>query len=139
MIYKALADGVVLMHFLWIIFLFLGVFWGIRNKVVKIFHISGFAFAFVIQIFGWYCPLTYLEVWLRSKQDSALTYAGSFIIHYVEELVYIEVSRTLIFFVTLLVCGLNVWLYLKKGKKQNPATKSPPPAVMGEGQGGGGP
>ncbi len=120
MFYKILADSIVVIHFLWIVFLFLGVFWGIKNKAVRIFHISGFAFAFVIQIFGWYCPLTYLEVCLRSRHDSALTYAGSFIIHYVEELVYIELSRTLIFFFTLSIFGFNAWLYLKKGKKSKP-------------------
>jgi hypothetical protein len=116
MIYKVLADSVVLIHFLWIVFLFFGVFWGIRNKVARIFHISGLAFAFTIEVFGWYCPLTYLEVWLRSKQDSALTYAGSFIVHYVEEIVYIELSRTLIFVLTLVLCGLNTWLYLTKNR-----------------------
>ncbi len=116
MIYKILADSVVVIHFLWIVFLLFGAFWGIKNKGIKIFHISGFVFAFIIQIFGWYCPLTYLEVWLRSRHNSALTYTGSFIIHYVEELVYIDVSRALIFLFTLFIGGFNVWLYLKKGK-----------------------
>jgi hypothetical protein len=114
MIYKILADCVVLTHFLWIIFLFFGAFWGVKNRTVKIFHISGLAFAFVIQIFDWYCPLTHLEVWLRSKHTSALTYAGSFIIHYVEEIVYVELSRTLILILTLILCGFNTWLYLRK-------------------------
>jgi len=89
MIYKILADGVVLIHFLWILFLFFGVFWGIRNKTVKIFHISGLVFAFVIQIFDWYCPLTHLEVWLRSKHDPAVVFTGSFFFLYVENIVYI--------------------------------------------------
>lgn len=119
MFYKILADSIVVVHFLWIIFLLLGVFWGIRNKAVKIFHICGLSFAFIIQIFGWYCPLTYLEVWLRSRHNPELTYAGSFVIHYVEELVYIDVSRTLIFFFTLFIMGFNAWLYLKKGKSSN--------------------
>src|SRR4030043_480240 len=114
MLYKILADIVVVIHFLWIVFLFFGAFWGIKNKVAKIFHISGLAFAFVIQIFDWYCPLTHLEVWLRSKHASALTYTGSFIIHYVEEIVYVELSRTLILILTLILCGLNTWLYLRK-------------------------
>ena len=114
MLYKILADSVVLIHFLWIVFLFFGAFWGVKNKVVKILHLSGLVFAFVIQVFDWYCPLTHLEVWLRSKHDFTLTYAGSFIIHYVERMVYIEHSRTLILFFTVLLCGLNVWLYLKK-------------------------
>src|SRR4030043_1120182 len=107
MIYKILADSVVLIPFFWIIFLFLGVFWGVKIKAVKISHISGLVFAFIIQIFGWYCPLTYLEVWLRSRHDSELIYTGSFIIHYVEEIVYIELSRFLFFVLSVVLCGLN--------------------------------
>jgi len=114
MLYKILADIVVLIHFLWIVFLFFGAFWGIKNKVAKIFHLSGLAFAFVIQIFDWYCPLTHLEVWLRSKHSPALTYAGSFIIHYIEQIVYIELSRYLVLILTIFLCGWNGWLYLRK-------------------------
>ena len=111
MFYKVFADIVVLVHFLWILFLFFGAFWGIRNRAVRIFHISGLAFAFVIQIFDWYCPLTHLEFWLRSKHDPALAYTGSFIIYYVEKTVYLELSRPLILIFTLFLCGLNVWFY----------------------------
>jgi hypothetical protein len=51
---------------------------------------------------------------LRSRHNSSLTYTGSFIIHYVERIVYIELSRYLIFVLTLVLCGLNLWLYSKK-------------------------
>jgi len=118
MLYKISADTVVLIHFLWIVFLFLGAFWGIKNRVVKIFHLSGLVFALIIQVFDWFCLLTHLEVWLRSRHDLALTYAGSFIVHYVERIVYIELSRTLILVLTLILCGLNMWLYLRKRRLQ---------------------
>lgn len=118
MLYKISADIVVLIHFLWIVFLFLGAFWGIKNVVVKIFHLSGLVFALIIQVFDWFCPLTHLEVWLRSRHDLALTYTGSFIVHYVERTVYIELSRTLILVLTLILCGLNMWLYLRKRRLQ---------------------
>lgn len=114
MLYKILSDIVFLIHFLWIIFLIFGLFLGIRNKAVKAFHILGLGFAFTIQIFGWYCPLTYLEVWLRSKHDSTLTYAGSFIIHYVENIVYLELSRKSIFILTIFLCVFNAWFYFRK-------------------------
>lgn len=116
MIYKILADGVVVIHFLWIVFLFIGAIWGIRNKAVKIFHLSGLVFAFIIQILDWYCPLTHVEVWLRSKHTSSLTYTGSFIIHYIEKIVYIELSRFLVLLFTFFLCGFNLWIYLKKKK-----------------------
>ena len=118
MIYKILADSVVAIHFLWIVFLFIGAILGIRNKAVKIFHLSGLVFAFVIQIFDWYCPLTHLEVWLRSKHDPALVYTGSFIFHYVEKIVYIEFSRLLIIVFTFILCGINIWLYFRKNRHQ---------------------
>jgi|SRR4030042_4504260 len=114
MLHKILADIVVLIHFLWIIFLFLGAYWGKRYKAVKIFHLSGLVFAFIIQIFDWYCPLTHLEVWLRSKHDPTLSYTGSFIIYYVEKIVYIEFSRYLVLILTIFLCGFNAWFYLKK-------------------------
>ncbi len=114
MIYKILADSVVFVHFLWILFLFFGAFFGKRDRVLRIFHISGLCFAILIQIFGWYCPLTYLEVWLRSKQASNATYTGSFIVYYVEKIVYIELSRPLIFAFSIVLFGLNIWVYLTK-------------------------
>jgi hypothetical protein len=112
--YKLLADAVVLVHFLWIVFLFLGALWGRKSRIVKIFHLSGLAFAFIIQIFDWFCPLTHLEFWLRSKHALNLAYAGSFIIYYVERIVYIEISHYIVLIVTLLLGGLNVWIYLRK-------------------------
>ncbi|MBS3920732.1 MAG: DUF2784 domain-containing protein [Deltaproteobacteria bacterium] len=114
MLYKLLADAVVLVHFLWIVFLFLGALWGRRSRTIKIFHLSGLAFALIIQIFGWFCPLTHLEAWLRAKHNPNLTYAGSFIIYYVERIVYIEISHYIVLIVTLLLGGLNVWIYLRK-------------------------
>jgi hypothetical protein len=117
--YKILADIVVIIHFIWILFLIFGAFLGVRNKAIKIFHISGLVFAFVIQIFGWYCPLTHLEVWLRAKHDLSLAYAGSFIIHYVEELIYTEIPAWLIFSLTLLLIVFNVWFYLRRGVKSS--------------------
>ena len=117
MLYRILADSVVFIHFLWILFLVFGALLGIRNRAVKIVHLSGLAFAVLLQVYDWYCPLTYLEVWLRSKHDPALSYAGSFIIYYVEKIVYIELSRKLILGFSVLLCGLNAWLYLRKKRR----------------------
>lgn len=112
--YGIFADLTVLTHFLWILFLIFGSLWGVRRRAVKILHISGLAFALVIQVFGWYCPLTYLEVWLRAKQNPSLTYRGSFIVHYMERFVYLDLSRTTITMLTILLCTFTAWFYLRK-------------------------
>ncbi len=112
--YGILADAVVALHFLWILFLFLGGILGRKVRAVKITHLSGLGFAIIMQVFDWYCPLTDLEVWLRSKQDPTRTYSGSFIIHYLEKAVYLDISREMVFAGTLVLCAFNAWLYLKK-------------------------
>ena len=116
MFYKVLADIVVLVHFLWILFLIFGVFWGVRCFAAKVAHIAGLAFALVLNAFGWYCPLTYLESWAHSMHDDADAYAGSFIIHYLEELIYIEEPRSVLLALTLILVAFNAWYYLKRGR-----------------------
>jgi hypothetical protein len=112
-----LADIVVLVHFLWIIFLIFGAFLGVSHRAVRAVHFSGLAFAVVMQVFGWYCPLTHLENWLRSRHDPSAAYEGSFIIRYLEEVVYLEVSPRLIFICTLVLAALNAWAYLRKPRR----------------------
>lgn len=117
--YSIAADIVVLTHFLWIIFLIFGAFWGRRHRLVKIFHLSGIGFAVVMQIFGWYCPLTHLEIWLRRMHDPEMTYSGSFIIHYIEKLVYINIPARAIFIMTIFLALITAWIYLKKPEKKS--------------------
>lgn len=116
MLFKILADIVVSVHFLWIPFLFLGALLGVRNKVIKMVHLSGLVFAIMVQVFGWHCPLTHLGFCLRSKYDPTLAYAESFIVRYVEKLVYLELSYSLIFVFTIFLWAFNGWLYLRKAK-----------------------
>src|SRR5512134_2075380 len=104
---KIFADIVVLIHFLWILFLIFGGILGTRHKIIKIFHVSGLAFALIIQAAGLFCPLTYLEVWLRERHDPSVSYSGSFIIHYMEKLIYIEISPTVIIILTVFLCAFN--------------------------------
>jgi hypothetical protein len=114
MFFKSASDFVVLIHFLWILFLIFGPFIGRKHRAIRIFHIAGLGFAVVMQIFGWYCPLTHLEIWFRQRHDPALTYHGSFIIHYIEKIVYIELSPAIIFVLTLILVAVTGYIYSRK-------------------------
>ncbi len=118
MIYKILADSMVCLHFFWILFLFFGAVWGIRKKAVRMVHLFGLGLALLIQALDWYCPLTHLEVYFRSKQDPTMAYSRSFIIYYLEKVIYLEVPRYLILMITLLLCGFNLFLYLAAFRKR---------------------
>ena len=91
MTYKILADLTVVLHLAWIVFLFIGAYWGVRHHWVKVLHLFALGFAFLIQILDWYCPLTHLEAFLRSRHNPSTSYAGYFIIQYLEQVVYLQV------------------------------------------------
>jgi hypothetical protein len=98
--YRVLADIVVVTHLFWIFFLIVGAYGGRKHRAVMAAHGAGLVFAVVSRIFGWYCPLTRLEVWLAAKENTALAYPGSFVAHYAEKLVYINVSPEIILVLT---------------------------------------
>lgn len=117
MFYIIAADIVVFIHFLWIVFIIFGALLGRSRLWIKRIHIGGIVFALFIQVFGWYCPLTHLETWLRSRYDPAMSYKGAFIAHYIERIVYIDLSPVSIFMLTIFSALVSLWLYLHKPGK----------------------
>lgn len=110
-VYEITADLVVLLHFLWILFLVFGALIGYRVRWLMWLHLGGLGYSILLQLYSGICPLTYLEVWLRERHDPLLTYPGSFIAHYAEELVYLRVDSDLLFWLTLGVVFINLSIY----------------------------
>lgn len=111
MLYRILAEITLLIHSLSIVFLVIGGLWGRKRLYVGGLHVVGLVFAVVMQVAGWYCPLTHIEFWLRRKQYGGTGFEGSFIIHYLERFVYPEVSLRLVFALTIILCAFNLLLY----------------------------
>ncbi len=84
------ADALLLLHFLWIVFLVLGLPLGLylNSSIIRLLHASGLIFALALQLTHTFCPLTVWEEHLRDAQQPGFTYSGSFIITYLEKLVY---------------------------------------------------
>ena len=119
MAYKILADLVTLLHFFWILFLLFGFIFALKRWWVALFHLAGLVFAFILNIMGWYCPLTYLENYLRTLHDPETSYAGAFIIRHVDRFIYPDLPEKVvrigaILFVCLYILG---YAYLAKKHK----------------------
>lgn len=99
--YKILADAIVTIHFLFILFMIAGFvltvaafrwrrlfdwFW------LRTIHLAGIVFVGTIGLLGKSCPLTVWEAALRERHDPNAAYAGSFIVHWIEKVVYPDVS-----------------------------------------------
>jgi hypothetical protein len=87
MIYRLLADALVLLHFLFILFVLFGGLLVLRWRKLMWVHLPCFVWGVLIEWVGWICPLTPWEQWLRSRAGEA-AYEGGFINHYIMPLVY---------------------------------------------------
>jgi len=89
MIWRALADLVLLIHFAFVIFVIVGGFFASRWRWLPWVHLPAVAWAVVLEFSGWICPLTPMENLLRRASGEA-GYAGGFLEHYLVQVVYPE-------------------------------------------------
>jgi Protein of Unknown function (DUF2784) len=120
--YRIAADGVVAIHFSWIVFLVGGALIGWYARWVMWTHLAGLGFSVFLQIFSWTCPLTYLEIWLWNRTPSG-SYSGSFIAHYLEKLIYMEIPRGLLLALTGIVIGVSSVVYSLALRHAPPASR----------------
>ena len=111
MLYGVLADIVVLIHLLFVVFAVLGgglIFW--RRRAVWL-HLPAVLWAIWIELTGGICPLTPLENWLR-RQAGQGGYRGDFVEHYAMPLLYPDgLTRNTQILLGLVVLFINLALY----------------------------
>ena len=85
MLYRRLADLVVVVHALVAVFFLLGAVGGRTEPWIGLFHIPLVLWVCSAYIMGWTCPLTPLEKSLR-RAAGERGYEGSFVEHYIARL-----------------------------------------------------
>ncbi|MCW5959529.1 MAG: DUF2784 domain-containing protein [Pyrinomonadaceae bacterium] len=110
MIYGFLADAVLISHLIFIIFAAFGGLLVIRSIKFVYFHIPAVIWAFIVQWFAMICPLTYLEMFLRTMAGES-GYSGGFIDHYASSLIYLDIGPSMHIFLAIGVLLLNLAIY----------------------------
>ena len=111
MIYRLLADLVLILHAGFVVFVMLGAFLVLRWPRVAWVHVPVVLWGAGIEFVGWPCPLTPLENYLR-RLGGEFGYQGGFIDHYVMSMLYPDgLTRQLQFVLGALVLLVNVTVY----------------------------
>ncbi len=138
MLHRILSDVVVVVHFLWIIFMVLGFVLTVRHFfrayvlkrsiaqaehffdrwVFRTLHLSGIGFVVILMLLGRYCPLTVLENYFRAGYDPEAVYPGSFMIHYLELLIYPRVNPLAISVLTIIVAVFSTFVFVLRPPKK---------------------
>jgi hypothetical protein len=87
MIHRLCADGVVVFHLAFIAFAFAGGLLVLRWRRVVWLHLPAVAWATLVEVMHWRCPLTPLENYFRRHGGQA-GYEGGFVEHYLEPILY---------------------------------------------------
>lgn len=123
-----LADSILVVHVLFVAFVVLGLLaiyagyflrWQwVRNKTFRILHLSAIGYVVMQSWLGVVCPLTTWEMTLRAEAGTA-TYAGSFIQHWLQHLLYYTAPEW-VFVVVYTVFGSLVaasWLIVRPNRR----------------------
>ena len=122
MIYSFLADSLVVLHFIFILFVVFGGLFVFKWPKLGYLHIPAAVWGGLIEIQGWLCPLTPIESRLRQAAGTT-AYKDGFIEHYLIPVIYpTELTREDQLFLGLSVFILNgiiyIWVLLKMYKKR---------------------
>lgn len=114
MIFQLLADLVVVVHLIFIVFVILGGLIALWWQPVIWLHLPVLLWGILIEIFGWVCPLTPLENTLRNMAGET-SYRGGFIAHYIEPVIYpagLTPGRQILLGIALIAFNAVVYFYI---------------------------
>jgi Protein of Unknown function (DUF2784) len=112
-VFTALASGVLLLHALFVLWVVFGAFFTEGRPVLRWFHIGSLLWGIFTELSPWQCPLTILEDWLEG-QAGVRPYEGGFLLHYLDAIVYPNISATVLTAAGVAICALNLAVYARQ-------------------------
>ena len=110
--YEFAAQITIFIHFLFIVYVFLGSILCFFKTKLIIFHLFSVAWGVYIELSSNVCPLTYLENWFLQKAGLS-AYTEGFISEYILKIVYpIGLTEQIQLYLALGLIFINIILYL---------------------------
>ncbi len=114
-----LADGALALHLAYILWVVFGGLLSRQRPVVAGLHIASLLYSIAIELGPWPCPLTLAENWLEARAE-LVPYSGPFLLHYLDAIIYPNLSPALLIAVGIIVCAANLalhawWFYRHEG------------------------
>jgi hypothetical protein len=112
-LYAVAAAAVLLLHLLWVLFIVFGILVTRQRPWLCGLHIASLVWGVTVELGPWPCPLTALEQHLQimAGMDS---YSRPFLVHYLDNLVYPEISPVVLSAAGSAVCVINLAIYVAR-------------------------
>src|SRR5258708_12092625 len=117
-IYSALAVFVLFLHALFIVWVVFGAFVTRSRPALRWLHVASLVWGILTELLPWPCPLTVLENWLEAA-DGVQPYQGGFLLHYLDKLLYPDISPGGVSVAGAVICALNLLFYARPMRNTN--------------------
>jgi hypothetical protein len=111
--YCWLEVAVLLLHGLFIVWVVFGALLARSRPILRWLHIASLIWGIFTELLPWPCPLTLLENWLEGKAGVE-SYQDGFLLHYLDRLIYPDISATALTIAGVIVCVFNLALYVSQ-------------------------
>src|SRR3989442_3108094 len=111
--YSALATSVLVVHALFVLWVIFGAFLARSRPILGWLHIASLIWGILTEFLLWPCPLTWLENWLEGRAGIE-PYQGGFLLHYLDKVIYPDISATTLTITAVIICGVNLALYVRQ-------------------------
>lgn len=108
---RILVAFVLAVHLAWILFVIFGALWTRGRPWLTGFHLASLAWGIIVEVGPWPCPVTLLEQHLDALAGLH-SYTGSFLVHYLDAIIYPNLPVSLIIACGVAVCCANILIYL---------------------------
>ena len=109
-LYSALAISVLFLHALYILWVVFGALLTRTRPTLRWLHVASLVWGILTELLPWPCPLTVLENWLEGNARVEPE-KGGFLLHYLDKLVYPDISASALTVATVIICVLNLAFY----------------------------
>lgn len=110
------AVLVLAVHLVWLALVIFGTLWTRGRPLWSAIHIFALLWGIVAEVSPWPCPLTLAEQYFEARVGPPL-YQGSFLLHYLDAIVYPNLPFWVVTSAGVAVCALNLGIYYWRFRK----------------------
>ncbi|HEV2463563.1 MAG TPA: DUF2784 domain-containing protein [Acidobacteriaceae bacterium] len=107
---KEIATAILCIHLLWIAAVIIGAAFTRGRPVWTALHVASLLWGIIVEVLPITCPLTMAEQYFETRAGLP-TYHGSFLMHYLDAIIYPNLPWWLVATVGVLICALNLGIY----------------------------
>lgn len=110
---RFLPIAILFIHLLWIALVIIGAAFTRGRPFWSALHIASLLWGIIIEVAPVTCPLTLAEQFFESRAGMQ-TYHGSFLMHYLDRIIYPNLPYWVVAVVGVIICAVNLGIYTRR-------------------------